>query len=262
MSTESEFAEHADRASAVVHDQITAMIDAARRAALDIERRARQADHERRRADQEAEAVVAKLRVLEAEVSVLLSHVVREADVLEDRRERSRARAESSVVMRPSTEGSVPQDEPRTTPEEEAPATQVHQAVVVEEPDEAPKAIEPPSKAVAVPATAAVVSEEPKREPPSLEVEARTRVAAANDLELADLHRIAGARASKGSDEDRAYWRTLLTATVDEAVNREHFGQAVANDQGAGRRETKKRMKALRPLMSARQNALRDSAQG
>jgi hypothetical protein len=289
LSTESEFVGKADRASAVVHDQITAMIDAARNAARDIERRARLADAELRRAEGETEAVIEKLRLLEGELALLLNQIAREADALEARRGSALERARPTVVMQPgpsddaglaAASGHVvpplfdavveetpePVSEAEPVPpsdaESETGAGRPHEAVTV-----AAATVEAPVEPAepAEPATEAAPAESPGgelSEAARLRKEAQTRVAATNDLDLAELHQIAQSRASKGSEGDRHYWSTLLRATVEEAVSRRNFGQAVSNDDSGGRRETKRRLKLLKPLMSARQEAMRSSDQG
>ena len=91
----------------------------------------------------------------------------------------------------------------------------------------------------------------------TLEEDARAHVTRKTDLELADLYRISSKRASKeGGDEQRAYWRALLGATVQEAASRPDFGH-VERDAAEGRRERKRRVKLLAALSEARSEALR-----
>ena len=96
----------------------------------------------------------------------------------------------------------------------------------------------------------------------TLEEDARAHVTRKSDLELADLYRISSERASEpGGDEQEAYWRALLSATVQEAASRPQFGDVEANTAG-GRRERKRRVKLLAALSEARDEVLRGAEEG
>lgn len=89
-----------------------------------------------------------------------------------------------------------------------------------------------------------------------LELEAQRRVQTSSDVQLAELHTIAESRAGKDGDEEAAYWRALVDATVQEAISRPEFGTR-APDENLGRRAKKKRAASLKPLQKAREDALR-----
>jgi hypothetical protein len=274
LNTESEFAGEADRAAQAAADQIAAMIDAARGAAVVIERRAREADEERRSADEQAARVLDTLRRIESELMLLVSHVAREADALSATMERARLRS-ASVVLGPGASTPVvplvrgPAAAEAISPvETEAPTDVVQET----EPEPAPEPAEPepepvpepepepePEPAEPVTATFEAPSGVAKTfEAGSLEDEARSRVTGKTDLELAELHQIAVSRASVGSEEDRRYWAALTAAAVHEAVSRSGFGKLAAGEDVASWRARKKRAKRLRPLMEARDQALRN----
>lgn len=90
----------------------------------------------------------------------------------------------------------------------------------------------------------------------ALDEDARSRVAAKSDLELAELHQIATQRAAKGGEEEVGYWSALAGATVKEAASRPEFGASPPDPESGGRRAKKRRAKLLKPLMSARDEAL------
>ncbi len=54
----------------------------------------------------------------------------------------------------------------------------------------------------------------------NLDEEARSRVAAKTDVELAELHGFAESRVSNAPDDEAAYWSALQTAIVQEAASR------------------------------------------
>jgi hypothetical protein len=247
LNTESELASEADRAGRAVADQIAAMIDAARGAAVVIERRARDADEERRSADEQAARVLETLRRIESELMLLVSHVGREADALSATVERARLRS-AAVVLGPTASSPVVVQEPEPEPEPEQEAKSEAEAEPEPAGDPDPEVTEAFEVATPIVKTS---------EPGSLEDEARSRVSGKSDLELAELHQIALGRSSVGSEDERRYWSALASAAVHEAVARTGFGKLSAAEDLAGRRARKKRAKALKPLMAAREQALR-----
>jgi hypothetical protein len=92
-----------------------------------------------------------------------------------------------------------------------------------------------------------------------LEEQAAARVRSKTDVELAELYRIARRRVSRGSDEDRTYWRTFAEAIVAEARDRPEFAVAALGGSGKQPREAKKQHRALKllfkPLLNARKEA-------
>lgn len=86
--------------------------------------------------------------------------------------------------------------------------------------------------------------------------DARKHVADKSDLELAELYQIASGRAEKGDEGERAYWNSLLTATVEQAANRPAFGARAPDEPPRSRREKKKRANLLKPLVEARKEAV------
>jgi hypothetical protein len=147
--------------------------------------------------------------------------------------------------------------EPESQPARASEAEEVHEPEPEPEPDPEP---EPePEPAEPVTATFEAPSGVAKTfEAGSLEDEARSRVTGKTDLELAELHQIAIGRASVGSEEDRRYWAALAAAAVHEAVSRSGFGKLAAGEDVASWRARKKRAKRLKPLMEARDQALRN----
>lgn len=277
VSTESEFAGDADRASSVVHEQIVAMIDSARGAALVIERRARNADEERRRADEQAAMVLETLRGVESELGLLLTQVGREADALTAALERSRLRAavgalgaQSAPTAAREPAPTIVLDEAEEPPDEKVAQIAGEQAEQELPPAEPEPPVPEPKPPVAEPEQAAAPeteAEPPAAEPAALpaavasdlDEEARSRVAAKSDLELAELHQIASGRAGKGSDDQRAYWQALVSATIAEAAKRETFGEQPDGENPRGRWAKKRRAKALQPLVAAREAARREA---
>lgn len=175
---------------------------------------AKQADENRLRAQDSADAMVGALRKVEQELAALLEEVRREADALEQSR---------SAAQDPEPAEAEAADEPTET--------------------DAP----PGSDEAAAPEA-------------GLDSQAHKSVADKSDLELAELHQIAQGRVDEGPDEEREYWRALLEATVDEAVERKDFGASVAADD-PGWFERRRRTKVLGPLASARERAMQPKPQ-
>jgi hypothetical protein len=90
---------------------------------------------------------------------------------------------------------------------------------------------------------------------PTLEEQAAARVRSKTDVELAELYRVARRRVSRGSDEDRAYWRAFADAIVAEARDRPEFAVAALEGSGKPPREARKQRRALKPLFRPLLNA-------
>lgn len=250
MTMDSEFQGEVDRASTVVRDQIAALIDAARGEALAIERGARDADDERRRVDERADAMLKHLHGVESELSLLIGHVGREAAALQAELDRSRLRAPGEA---PGASPGQPDTAAKPEADDTRPAGPAPDRQTASEPDTVEVVPDAEVEVAEAPAAAAAGGGT------DLDAEARTRVAAKTDLELAELHALADGKSTKGNEEERAYWSSLRSAAVEEAVSRREFGQIGEGSDSGGRRAKKKRAKALQPLTAARDTALREA---
>ena len=195
-----------ERAGAILHEQVTGVIEAAKAA-----------EQNRVRAEESAEVMVGALRALETELASLLDEVRREAAALE----------RSLFVERPIEPEPEPEPDPEPSPPEQADAA------------------------------AAEESDAPETE---LDAQAQQSVVEKSDLELAELHQIAADKVDADTDEGSDYWRALRDATVSEAVKRKDFG-ASASDDDVPWLERRRRVKALRPLVSARERAMQAERQ-
>jgi hypothetical protein len=261
LNGDAEFVDEADQASAVVQQQIVSVIDAARGAALSIERRARDAEEQRRRAHEQAGQVLEALRRIESELMLLVSQVGREADALRTTMERSAPEVASvHATVLPPVETEAGEPEPAEVDPEPEPAEQHSVGAAAERTAELAAAPPPVADQPTVSAQTVQAPEpkpEPARDPDAeLHAEARKRVAGKDDLELAEMHAIASGRTRKGSDDERRYWLALEAAVVTEAANRPSFGQA--DEASLGRRARRKRAKALQPLIAARERAIQE----
>lgn len=265
------------------------MAEAAQGTAADIEGRAREArDTARGEALQSARRVADEIARLERELSQLQRFVAKEADGLRatvDRSQLNHGPARAADVVEALAGPAAPEQRGALAPAavEEAPevrvverAEEVGQGAAPTE--EAPMAKESPPEAgaesdttrVRVPpdetaADAAGPTEPPAGEPGSLESRdlgtLHQNVEEASDLELAEIYLAANEKVDGASDEAQlVYWTTVVRAAVDEAVARPGFGEA-PSEQTTSRKVKKRRARALKPLVEAREAALQGGPQ-
>jgi hypothetical protein len=232
-------AQLADRAGALITDQVRSILEEAEARGREIETQARQrADEIGARAQDGASQLLSGINDLVTQLDGVAATLRAEADRL------AADIAETEVVVEPADV---------TTPDE---------ALVEEffgiptDPEPAPPVDEPA-------ATAPAAEEKPEPDPlenTELGDEVRRRVAAKTDDELAESYAIAveaRGKASSGAEPHAVgYWDALARAVVDEAARRPTFGQSRGDDGSVGPLERRRRAKKLAALTKARSEAL------
>ena len=245
----------ADRAGKVVREQVSAMAEAAQGTASEIDGRAREAgEATRQEALASATRVSEEIGRLEDELAQLRKFVGGEADGLRAKLDRSRLlhasrmRAEAPAALSgpaPVAERGALSPAPDTDAEDAPELAQAEDqdSVATPEPVAADAEVDGPDE-----------SEAPT---PDLD-ETRAEIVRASDLGLAELYVLARARANGPfeNEKDAAYWPAVVRAAVEEATTRPDFGQAAADDAQSGRKAKKQRARTLKPLVTARDEAL------
>jgi hypothetical protein len=216
-----------------VHEQVGTLIGAAK-----------DAERNRLHAQEEAGAMIVALRKMETDLAALMIEVRNEADALEQ-----------SVALEPERE-----PEPAPAPEFAPTVEQREEADPAEGAEHGERADDDQMSDAVVEDDDGSERHEAVRPEGGLEAEARSRVVGKTDLDLAELHRIAQDRAETGSDGERNYWRTLLAATVDEAVRRPDFGASTGDEEDGGWLVRRRRAKSLKKLVVARGRAIQTAS--
>lgn len=285
----------ADRAGKVVREQVAAVAEAAQGTVSEIDARAREAaEATRQNAIASATPVAKEIGRIERELSELRRTVAREADRLRAKLDRSRLlnapaiRTSARVALAGSSlppergalsapeidvgEGSAAVGEQEPGPLQEVAGEEAQDTDAAETEEAAQELKQRPegAPASADEHNAAEAGAPEKHTSVRTSVEAhdlegaKVSIAGASDLDLAELYILSAARAHGPFDDDgqAAYWPAVVHATVEEAIGRSDFGRNPPEDAPSGRKAKKRRARTLKPLLTARNEALRARAIG
>ncbi len=246
----------AGRAGTLVREQIVAMIEAAQRTAAEIEREAgNSAEKTLRMANDAAGGLVETIVGLERELTQLHRGVSREADGLRAKLERARRLGAYSQSARAAASEPAPDaGKPELLPSPGS--TEVPAARALAEPSPDPPGAAPPE--VDREAVSSTPPEDAAPDTRDFRDVDLSGLGQLSDLELAELYgaaRIALSESTELASADETYWSAVVVATVEEAITRPDFGKSKAGEEVPGRREKKRRMKLMRPLVEARAEA-------